>query len=221
MKLTRVHLFVFLAVITVVGAALAVRYSAPVSPAAPVVTAPAPDGSQVEVPVDDMPPTPKPVTPIPAPSEVKSETGIRRLGQVAVTKLGIDVPLMVVGKVDERIFQKALEDGVVHYPGTASPGQVGNMFIFGHSSDYRYRAGSYKTVFARLPELKIGDTVVVEDASVNASYTYRVTGTAIVSSSDVASLSQETDGKRMLTLQTSYPIGTALKRYLVLAELVP
>lgn len=147
-------------------------------------------------------------------------SSVRRAGQLTIARLGLVAPLMVVGRADEALFQKALESGVVHYPGTASPGQVGNMFIFGHSSDYRYRAGTYKTVFARLPELEPGDRIVVTDAA-QMSFTYVVTSNLVAPPTATQYLSQATDGQKRLTLQTSYPIGTALKRYLVLAELEP
>ncbi|GEM_PF-3072615 len=148
------------------------------------------------------------------------EASVRRAGQLTVTRIDVAAPLMVVGRADEQLFQKALEDGVVHYPGTASPGQPGNMYVFGHSSDYRYRHGSYKTVFARLPELQAGDRIVVTDAT-NTSFTYKVTGGAVVAAGAMQYLSQDTGGKSLLTLQTSYPIGTALKRYVVISELEP
>ncbi len=144
--------------------------------------------------------------------------GIRVAGSVAIARLGLTAPLVYVDKADENMFQEALEGGVVHYPGTANPGQPGNVFIFGHSSDYRYREGNYKKVFARLPELEAGDEVVLKDAA-GTEFVYAVTEGKVVAADATQYLSQDTDGKKMLTLQTSYPVGTALKRYLVLAEL--
>lgn len=144
----------------------------------------------------------------------------RLAGEVAVPSIGIKVPLVYVEQVDEQVFQQALEHGVVRYPGTADPGSVGNIFIFGHSSDYRYRAGSYKRVFAPLPKVVKGDEVIVTD-SAGVKFTYIVTSSAVVAANDTQYLSQSTGGKKQLTLQTSYPVGTALKRYLVFAELKP
>ena len=86
--------------------------------------------------------------------------------RIIVPKLNLNVPLVTpsyssllredwVG-VEEDI-QDALEHGVVHYPGTARPGQAGNFFVTGHSSYYPWADGNYKTVFARLHELNVGD----------------------------------------------------------------
>lgn len=144
---------------------------------------------------------------------------IRIVGHLEIPKLDLSVPVVYVDQKGEDAFQAALKLGVTHYPGSANAGQVGNMFIFGHSSDYRWSTGSYKKVFARLPELKAGDTVIAVAAS-GARFTYRVTGSAVVGATETKYLSQDTDGMIKLTLQTSYPIGTALKRYLVFTELV-
>lgn len=137
---------------------------------------------------------------------------------LAIPSLGITAPIEYATQKSETEFQKLLQNGVVHYPGTALPGQVGNMFIFGHSSDYSWSQGNYKTVLALLPKLKQGSEIKVVDKN-GYMYTYISKNMVIAAPTDVQWLDQDTKGKRLLTLQTSYPIGTALKRYLVIAEL--
>src|SRR5438093_1507422 len=73
-----------------------------------------------------------------------------------ISSLGIKAPVVYVDQANETAFQAALKDGVVHYPGTALPGQPGNVYIFGHSSDYFWSNGHYKTIFASLPQIKKG-----------------------------------------------------------------
>src|SRR5689334_16749092 len=53
-----------------------------------------------------------------------------------IESLKINVPVVYVNDSNEDAFQKALIDGVVHYPGTVNPGDSGNDYIFGHSSDF-------------------------------------------------------------------------------------
>jgi LPXTG-site transpeptidase (sortase) family protein len=135
-----------------------------------------------------------------------------------IQALGVKAPLVYVNQVSEEIFQKALETGVVHYPGTALPGQIGNCYIFGHSSDYLWSQGKYKSIFVNLPQIKQGDWIEVTDSE-GSRFTYEVYEVLVVKPTDLGQLSQETGEKKILTLQTSYPIGTALKRFLVKAEL--
>lgn len=132
--------------------------------------------------------------------------------------LGIAAPLQYVAHADERAFQEALQRGVVHYPGTALPGRPGNAYYFGHSSDYAWTAGEYKTVFALLPQIARGDEIVVSDAA-GTPFRYHVVEKKVVSPKDLSVLDQGDGGTPLLTLQTSYPLGTALRRYIVVAEL--
>jgi LPXTG-site transpeptidase (sortase) family protein len=136
-----------------------------------------------------------------------------------IPSLGIQAPIIYVDTVSEDAFQNALRNGVVHYPKTALPGEAGNVYIFGHSSDYRWSKGSYKTVFALLPKIANGAIINVTNAS-GTVFTYRVTGTKIVGPKDLHVLDQQGNTKHLLTLQTSYPLGTALKRFIATAELV-
>jgi sortase (surface protein transpeptidase) len=63
--------------------------------------------------------------------------------RIIIPKIGKNIPLVNVEHHDadssnewQKIFMKELENGVVKYPGSADPGQKGNSFIFGHSSNY-------------------------------------------------------------------------------------
>ena len=136
-----------------------------------------------------------------------------------IPSLGITAPVKYAQGNTEPELQKLLLDGVVHYAGTAGPGQTGNDYIFGHSSDYVFSTGHYKTVFALLPKIQIGDSVLITDSSGNL-FTYKVSATKVVSPSDLSVLSQQTNGQKILTVQTSYPVGTALKRFVAICELV-
>jgi LPXTG-site transpeptidase (sortase) family protein len=139
--------------------------------------------------------------------------------ELQIPSLGITAPIKFVNEATEPVFQEALAFGVVQYPGTASVGTVGNSYIFGHSSDFPLSKGEYKTVFALLPNMELGAEVLVTDQS-GQQFTYKAFEKFVAASDDVHLLEQETGGRKILTLQTSYPIGTALKRYIVKAELV-
>lgn len=138
---------------------------------------------------------------------------------LTIPSIGVEAPILYATTKDEESLQKLLLDGVVHYPGTADPGQPGNAYIFGHSSDARWSRGKYKTVLALLPKLKLGDEIQVTDKA-GKIYRYKVKETKIVNPKDLSVLDQGDGSKKMLTVQTSYPIGTALRRYLVIGEMV-
>lgn len=164
---------------------------------------------------------PEPVATVVSPRAPEDAVLLGLLNQpdrLLIPRLLIDAPLVRVTERSESAYQAALREGVAHFPGTAEAGQTGNAYYFGHSSDFPLSPGDYKTVFAALTDAVEGDAIYITDASGNA-YRYTVTSTQIVEPDDLSVLDQSDKTKRMLTLQTSYPIGTALRRFLVIAEL--
>lgn len=152
-------------------------------------------------------------------ANIKSAEGVKEYAgdRIIIPKLNLTAQLIEPLGTIEQDFQKALENGVAHYPGTALPGEIGNCYIFGHSSDNLNAPGKFKTVFKDLPLLNIGDEVVVETKGF--IYVYIIKENKVIEADELSVLSQDTAGRKILTLQTSYPIGTAQKRYIVLAEM--
>lgn len=138
--------------------------------------------------------------------------------RIVISSLGIDAPIVESEENNEQSFQKALEKGVVHYPGTAKVGEFGNAYLFAHSSDFAFKGGDYKTVFALLPKVEKGAEIVVSNAE-GRVFRYEVTDSFVANSTDLHLLDQKEFKEKLLTLQTSYPIGTALKRWIVSARL--
>lgn len=134
-----------------------------------------------------------------------------------IESLGIAAPVIYAEKADEKNFQAGLANGVVHYPGTALPGEKGNVYIFGHSSDFIASEGSYKRVFALLPRIRIGAAIRLSDHR-GRVFVYEVKESFVAEKNRVDLLEQG-GGKSMITLQTSYPVGTAWKRWIVRGEL--
>lgn len=134
-----------------------------------------------------------------------------------IADLGIEAPIQYVEEKSEAVYQEALRKGVVHFPDTALPGEPGNVYIFGHSSDYIWSPGEYKTVFAKLPQIALETEIEITDAD-GKIFRYAVIDTKVVGPRDLSVLDQQNNEKYLLTLQTSYPLGTALQRFIVVAE---
>lgn len=107
---------------------------------------------------------------------------------------------------------------MVRYPGTARPGEAGNAFIFGHSSNYPWIPSDYNDVFALLDTLENGDEIIVYYDQ--QKYVYRITDRAIVEPGDTDVLSARDPSKKEISLMTCWPVGTALERYIIFGELV-
>lgn len=144
--------------------------------------------------------------------------------RLIIPKLNLNVPIEVPPNTDllkedwaalEEDIQSSLENGVVHYPGTARPGQAGNFFVTGHSSYFPWAPGKFKSVFARLGELNVGDEYWVYYGG--DKFRYVIEGKKEIKPSDVSVLDQPIS-KRMGTLMTCTPIGTTLRRLILTAK---
>lgn len=143
--------------------------------------------------------------------------------RIIIPRIAKNVPVVTISsealvnrdwnKLEQQI-QEALQDGVVHYPSTAFPDENGNMVITGHSSYFAWDPGRFKDVFALLHDVQVGDKIYVyHDQN---RYDYEVYETKVVLPTQVDVLTQAGDDR--LTLITCTPVGTNLKRLVVLAR---
>lgn len=102
-----------------------------------------------------------------------------------------------------------LEKGVGHYNGSYFPGDKGQIVLSGHRD----------TVFRRLGELKIGDSLNMQMPY--GDYTYEIVDTKIVKSDDTSIITLQNQNEELI-LTTCYPfryVGNAPKRYIIYAKL--
>lgn len=136
---------------------------------------------------------------------------------IVIEKLGVNAPVVAnVSVTDKRAYLKALETGVAHAQGTARPGQIGNTYIFAHSSLDFWNYGPYSGVFNLLRKLEVGNRIVVFYSG--ERFDYYVTEKQVVSDFNTDPLTR-TFTTPHLTLQTCDPPGIALNRLVVTAEL--
>ncbi|OGC38666.1 hypothetical protein A2V54_02735 [candidate division WWE3 bacterium RBG_19FT_COMBO_53_11] len=136
---------------------------------------------------------------------------------IVIEKIGVNAPVIAnVSVTDKRAYLKALETGVAHAQGTAKPGQIGNAYLFAHSSLDFWNFGPYSGVFNLLRKLDKGDRIVVFYKG--QRFDYYVTDKQVVSGFDTKPLTR-TFATPHLTLQTCDPPGVALNRMIITAEL--
>jgi LPXTG-site transpeptidase (sortase) family protein len=153
-------------------------------------------------------------TPIPTNTPVATPTPIFEPAHIVIEKIGVDAP--VQWNIPAELTVEALNNGVAHLHGSAKLGEIGNVFITGHSSDYVWKKNPYAAVFSLLPKLKVGDIITVQENG--KKYVYRVAQTRIVNPSQVEVTSPTTTP--VLTLMTCYPIGSTRQRFIVHASLI-
>jgi LPXTG-site transpeptidase (sortase) family protein len=137
--------------------------------------------------------------------------------EIIIPKINVQLPVVYGStSINEADVQKALEEGVFHYPTTALPGQQGNAAFFGHSSNNIFNKGKYKFAFVLLHELEPGDIFYLTRGG--KLYTYKVFKKQVVEPTDTWVLNSIEGHTSTATLITCDPPGTTLHRLVLWAD---
>lgn len=138
-----------------------------------------------------------------------SSRRLRAYGTIVIPSIGCVLPLWDgAGKVELRY-------GAGRMPGSSEAGAPGNLVIFGH------RMRRYGSIFNRLGEVCIGDSIVIERAG--QAFTYTVDAIETIEPSSLSAyigMEKEGDtGSCRITLITCTPIGVGSHRLVITAHL--
>ncbi len=131
--------------------------------------------------------------------------------------IGLSTPMVFSTSAELSAVQSDLDKGVVYYPGSVFPGEVGQSVILGHSAPPGWPKVKHDWVFSDLQKLKAGDEILV---NINhRQYTYVVKKTTIIQrGADIPTDASITD-HNVLTLVSCWPPGKDYQRIAVQAEL--
>lgn len=130
----------------------------------------------------------------------------------------ISVPLTWTKNVKD--FDNDLKKGLVHYPGTALPGEIGTSYISGHSSGYLWDKSPYKQVFAVLGQVKDGTSFKItatDNSGKVVIYHYVVERRGEYAADDQAQFVNTADS--IVALSTCWPVGTTARRLVLFGKL--
>jgi len=128
------------------------------------------------------------------------------IARILAPGIGLDAIVVELWGLDDA---DNLKRGPGHIPGTAYPGQPGNMVISGHRT-------TYGAPFRHIEQLSAGDEIIIMTA--DNRYVYEVYEQRIVLPSDLTVLEQT--GEPKLTLTACHPWYSAAQRIVVIARLV-
>lgn len=139
-------------------------------------------------------------------------------GRLQIPSLKVEAPLIFSQSTND--FDKDLLNGVIHYPGTALPGQVGTSYISGHSSNYPWVKSNYNHIFTQLGNLGVNESFTITVTLTNgkqATLHYVVTKSQEYSPTDQAQFANA--GTSVVALSTCWPVNTTQKRLVVFGQL--
>jgi len=198
---------------TAVGRAAAAAAPTATSTSAPASAVVAPPSSTTSAPTTSTPATAPPTTaapttapslptPIAPPPEDGTSEETFEVGTLEIPRTGLRAAFY------EGIRLSTLDRGPGHWPGTAMPGDPGNVVLAGHRT-------SHNAEFRRLDELAPGDEVIMHTLA--GRFVYRVASTEIVPPEALWIIDQTPD--RTATLFACHPPGSVRERIVVRMEL--
>lgn len=129
----------------------------------------------------------------------------------------LTIPKLKIDQAEVEVDSNDLSKNLAHLPGSALPGEKGNMFISGHSA--LSQLFSLKNpLFVKLPDLKKGDEIVVE--ADGAKFRYEVSSFKVVDPKDTSVISPPEPLGRYISLMTCVPPGLNFKRLVVLGKMI-
>jgi LPXTG-site transpeptidase (sortase) family protein len=159
---------------------------------------------------------PRPILPNASVSEKDQEevVGINPK-RIQIDSVGIDVSISTPDKATVPILDSALQEGVVHYPGSGGIGGERRMFLFGHSSRLPLVQNQSYQAFNGLADVQEGDEILIVGEN-NAETIYVVTSIEIADESErLVSLES---GEGRLTISTCTTFGARENRVVVEAK---
>ncbi len=123
--------------------------------------------------------------------------------RIVIPKINVDAPII------EGVTWEDLKKGVGHLPGSAFPGQRGNLYLAAHND-------IFGEIFRYLDKLEPGDRYYIYAG--DTKYTYEVREKRIINPTDVEVMLPTTGP--VATLQTCYPYLIDTHRLVVVADLV-
>ncbi len=132
---------------------------------------------------------------------------------ISIPSIGVDAKVSVPKNTSTSVLDESLTHGAVYYPGSGLLAD-GNVFIFGHSTNWKVvNNPAYKT-FNGFKDVKAGDTVRVK-GSIH-TFVYKVISVTLANDNEVwVDLSSD---QKQLTLSTCNTFGKKQERYVIRAE---
>lgn len=133
-----------------------------------------------------------------APPDPNADEPLVEIGRIEIPRISVDRP------VYEGITLGTLDAGPGHWPGSAMPGQIGNVVVAGHRV-------SHSGPFRNIDQLQPGDEVVLTTA--DGRFVYVVSGSDVVEPTAIEVIEQTPAATA--TLFACHPPGSTKYRYIV------
>lgn len=140
----------------------------------------------------------QPPPPVPVPLKNSAQAS-----RIVIPKINVDAPII------QGVTWEDLKKGVGHLPGSANPGERGNLYLAAHND-------IFGEIFRYLEKLEVGDEYFIYAGK--AKFTYVIREKRIIAPTEVDVMLPTTEP--VATLQTCYPYLIDTHRLVVISDLV-
>ena len=144
-----------------------------------------------------------PTLPVPSPPPAGEHEPLVELGTIEIPRIGL------VDTLYEGIALSTIDQGPSHWPGTALPGQLGNVVVAGHRVTHSHP-------FRHIDQLQPGDRVIFTVGGGRVEY--EMVGNEVVTPEGMHIVEQRPE--HTATLFACHPPGSARYRYVVHLRMV-
>ncbi len=144
-------------------------------------------------------------------------SNLTRQTQANYTDFSLTIPKLKIERAQVFVDSNDLSKSLAHLPGSALPGEKGNVFISGHSALSQFF--SLKSVFfSNLQELKKGDQIIIE--AMGVQFKYEVSELKVTDPNDLSVINAPDTLGRYISLMTCVPPGLNFKRLIILGKMI-
>lgn len=157
-------------------------------------------------------------SPAKQPAATKTYPDSQKSNSIEIPAINITAPIVISANANTKTLTQDLDTGVVFYPGSVMPAEIGQAVILGHSAPSNWPNIKYDWVFTHINDLNIGDAVIVYLN--HKQYTYRVVEKNIIQAGQDVQSHRLNGKNNILTLISCWPPGQNYKRIRVDTELI-
>jgi LPXTG-site transpeptidase (sortase) family protein len=140
-----------------------------------------------------------------------------RENSLEIPKIEVSAPLIVAEDLSQKYLDNELDRGVVIFPNSVLPGEIGQTIILGHSAPPNWPKINYDGVFSRIAELEEKDEIVLYFN--NQKYIYYVDEKIFLEKGEeIPDNLNGTDSA--LLLISCWPPGKNIRRIVIEAKLI-
>jgi LPXTG-site transpeptidase (sortase) family protein len=149
-------------------------------------------------------------------NELNQTNYSQKENSLEIPKIGVTAPLIII-EGSNKNFDKELDRGVVLFPDSVLPGEIGQTIILGHSAPSNWPKVNYDGVFSNIADLEEKDEIILYFN--HQRYTYSVNQRIFLEKGEEIPNDIGTSENTLLLI-SCWPPGKNIQRIVIKSKLI-